>query len=265
MKLFYGDLLDAPRPEFIDFDIRLEHGTGLHRFWRPQARFLVDNQDPFIPLPVDQAAPMFEWGLNWAIASRALGYVVLHAAVLAKDDQAIILPGFPGAGKSTMCASLCHLAQWRLFSDELAILDPQNDLLIPNPRPINLKNTSIDLVANFSGARIGPRYHDTRKGTVAHAAAPTDSLLEAERPARPRWLVFPQFRANAPASIESMSRTEAFTLIQEQSFNRERMGAIGFQAVCTMLSSVECYSITYGSTQDGLSIIRELTSSGTKP
>lgn len=255
---FYGGF-EPPSPSaFIDFRIRILPGAGLRRIWRPQARFLVDDQNPFIPLPENQAAPMFEWGLNWTIASRALGYLVLHAAVLARGDDAIILPGFPGAGKSTLCASLCHLADWRLFSDELAILDPDSGQLVPNPRPINLKNQSIDIVSAFPGARLGPNYHDTRKGIVAHAAAPTLSIAQSERPGRPRWLVFPRYQAGTTASIEPMTRAEAFALIQEQSFNRERMGDVGFRALCDMLSQVACYRIDYGSTEDGLAAIDQI-------
>ena len=255
---FYGDFTPPSSNTFIDFRIRILHGAGLRRFWRPQARFLVDDQNPFIPLPANQAAPMLEWGLNWTIASRALGYLVLHAAVLARGDDAIILPGFPGAGKSTLCASLCHLADWRLFSDELAILDPDSGQLIPNPRPINLKNRSIDIVGAFPGARLGPRYHDTRKGIVAHAAAPASSIAQAECPGRPRWLVFPRYQAGASTTIEPMTRAEAFTLIQEQSFNRERMGDVGFRSLCDMLSQVDCYRIDYGSTDAGLAAIHQV-------
>jgi len=258
LKRFYEGFGSPANSAFIDFRIRVLPGAGLRRIWRPQARFLADDQNPFIPLPQNQAAPMFEWGLNWTIASRALGYLVLHAAVLARGDDAIILPGFPGAGKSTLCASLCHLADWRLFSDELAILDPDSGLLIPNPRPINLKNQSIDIVGSFPGARIGPRYHDTRKGIVAHAAAPAASVAQAEHPGRPRWMVFPRYDASTPMAIERMTRAEAFALIQEQSFNRERMGDIGFSSLCAMLSEVECFRVDYGSTEEGLEAIRTI-------
>ena len=252
---FY-DAFERPGPEaFVDFHVRILPGTGVRRFWRPQSRFLVDDQNPFVPLPADQAAPMFEWGLNWTIASRALGYLVLHAAVLARDGQAVILPGFPGAGKSTLCASLCHLAHWQLFSDELAIIDPASGQLIPHPRPISLKNQSIDLVAGFPGARLGPRYLDTRKGTISHAAAPADSVRRAEQGARPAWLVFPQFATGADTIVEEMTRAEAFALIQQQSFNRERMGDVGFAALCDLLTDARCYGITYGSTQAGLAAI----------
>ncbi len=258
LEFFYRDC-EKPQKAFIDFDIRLLPGLGAHRFWRPQARFLVDDQNPFLPLPVNQAAPMFEWGLNWTIASRSLGFVVFHAAVLEKNGNAIILPGFPGAGKSTLCAALCHLRGWRLLSDELAILDPVSGMLIANPRPISLKNASIDIVGQFPGARVGERYLDTRKGTVAHAAPNLDAIENASQPALPRWLVFPQFAPGEGHQVSPVSHAEAFALIGEQSFNQERMGEIGFRALCTLLGNVDCHQIEYGSTSDALELVAQVT------
>lgn len=257
LEFFYGDC-EKPRDTFVDFDVRVLPGLGVHRLWRPQARFLVDDQNPFLPLPADQAAPMFEWGLNWTIASRALGYVVFHAAVLEKHGQAIILPGFPGAGKSTLCAALCHLRGWRLLSDELAILDPGSGLLIANPRPISLKNASIDIVGQFPGARIGKRFADTRKGTVAHAAPTREAIERCAEPARPRWLVFPQFTPGG-GQTAPVSHAEAFALIGEQSFNQERMGEVGFRALCHLLGSVDCHQIEYGSTAEALDRVAHIT------
>ena len=244
---------------FIDFDIQILPGIGIRRFWKPQARFLLDGAESFFPLPAQQAAPMFEWGLNWCVASRALGFLVMHAGMLAKSGEALMMPGFPGAGKSTLCASLCFLAGWQLLSDELAILDPVSGEMLPHPRPISLKNNSIEIVAGLPAAAIGPTYTDTRKGTISHAYSQPGSTFAADAEARVKWVVFPRFSQDVRGKINEISRAEAFSLISEQSFNRERMGDTGFIALCKMLSAANCYQIVYGSTQDGLQLIREVT------
>lgn len=259
VSTFYETYARRPAGAFVDFDIQLLPGAGVRRFWHPQARFLIDGLEPFLPLPSDQAAPLFEWGLNWAVASRALGYLVMHAAVLARDDMAVVLPGFPGAGKSTLCASLALLDGWRLLSDELAILDPRSTELQPHPRPISLKNQSIGVVREFPEAVLGPLYTDTRKGDVTHAGVPAVSVRDALRPARCCWVVFPRFEAQAAPALEEIDRAEAFALISEQSFNKERMGEAGFHALCRMLSGARCFTAVYGSTADGLALIRDVS------
>lgn len=263
LRRFYGGLSLEPAARtqtFVDLDIALLPASGSRRWLRPQARFLLDAAEPFLPLPAAQAAPLFEWGLNWCLATRPLGYLMMHAAVVARGEDALVLPGFPGAGKSTLCAALTFVEGWRLLSDELAILAPESGLLQPNPRPISLKNESIGIVAGFPGTALGPAYLDTRKGTVAHAAPPAESTAAAESPARCRWIVFPRFTAGIRTACEEISRAEAFAQIAEQSFNRDRMGETGFHAICAMLDGARCYEITYGSTDDGLALIRELSS-----
>jgi len=260
LEYFYGDSANSATSAFVDFDIQVLPGRRHRRWWRPQARFLLDGTESFFPLPADQAAPMFEWGLNWCVASRSLGYLVMHAGMLAQAGQALMLPGSPGAGKSTLCASLSLLSGWRLLSDELAILDPSTGLMQAHPRPISLKKNSIDLVSNFPSARLGKIYNDTRKGTISHAAFPPRAGSESNEPARVRWVVFPRFDPESRVRCEEISRAEAFALISEQSFNKERMGETGFDALCDMLTGASCYQITYGSTDDGIRLIESITS-----
>ena len=260
IEFFYSDYRRCESGEFVDFDLQVLHGKGLRRWWRPQARFLLDGAESFFPLPSDQSAPMLEWGLNWCVAGRPLGYLVMHAAVLANTGEALMMPGFPGAGKSTLCASLCLLEQWQLLSDELAILDPTSGKMQPHPRPISLKNASVDVVSAFPAARLGPVYVDTRKGTLSHAACPQASITSSKDTAAVRWVVFPRFEPDATAQSEEISRAEAFTLISEQSFNKDRMGETGFDALCAMLTAARCFQIVYGSTADGLRLIRDITS-----
>jgi len=256
LDTFYAATPRGRAGSFIDFDIQILPAKGARRWWRPQARFLLDGEEPFFPLPAVEAGPLFEWGMNWCVAQRALGLLVMHAAVVAKDGAAIMMPGFPGAGKSTLCASLVMLDGWRLLSDELALLDPADGQVRAHPRPISLKNASIGVVRGFAGARLGPVYLGTRKGDITHAACPDESVARASEPARVRWVLFPRFEAAAAPHIEEISRSEAFVLISEQSFNNERMGEAGFQALCSLLSGARCFEIVYGSTADALALVR---------
>jgi HprK-related kinase A len=258
LDTFYADHPRCGADTFVDFDVQVLPARGLRRWWRPQARFLLDGAEPFFPLPADQAAPLFEWGLNWCAAQRPLGHLVMHAAVVAQGDSALMMPGFPGAGKSTLCASLVLAQGWRLLSDELAVLDPDSGCLQPHPRPISLKSASIGIVGGFPGSRLGTVYRDTRKGDISHVACPRESVVAAHAPARVRWVAFPRFEAGAAPRCDEVSRAEAFALISEQSFNKERMGEVGFQALCAMLTDARCFDLVYGSTEDGLALVRQV-------
>ncbi len=258
IQRFYATRLQSPTDVFVDFDVQVQPGLGLRRTLHRQCRFLLDDNESFFPLPFDQAAPMLEWGLNWCVASRPVGYLVMHAGVLAMGQRAIVMPGHPGAGKSTLCAALHLMKRWRLLSDELTILEPLSGTVLPHPRPICVKNESIDIVSGFPGASLGRIYRDTRKGAIAHVACDQDSISQGMVPAKVHWVVFPRFVQGGGRKVEEVSRAEAFALISEQSFNRERMGEVGFNALCSMLSDASCYQITYGSTQAALDAIDEV-------
>src|SRR3546814_10587342 len=91
---------------------------------------------------------MLEWGLNWCIGAHGHQFLIIHAAVIARNGLAAILPGAPGSGKSTLTACLVHNG-WRLLSDEMALVSLQDGGLTALARPISLKNRSIDLIADL--------------------------------------------------------------------------------------------------------------------
>jgi len=155
-----------PERHFNDFDVSLTRPCNLRRYLNPQVTFDADSYTPFEPFPLSHSFPHFEWGLNWLIASQAHQYLMFHAAILERNGQAMMLPAAPGSGKSTLCAALM-LNGWRLLSDEFGLLRPETGLLDPLPRPIPLKNESIDIIRQYSQKAVfGPTYPKTRKGDV---------------------------------------------------------------------------------------------------
>lgn len=87
-----------------DFRISVKAPSGLRRYYRPQTCFYFDQFQPFYPLPYSQTLPVFEWGLNWCIATQAHQFLQFHAAGLAKNNTMVIMPA-PGVGKEHLDSS----------------------------------------------------------------------------------------------------------------------------------------------------------------
>ncbi len=258
MARLYGDYPLLDTETFFDFHVAVERPPGVRRWIAPQALFLEDGIPPFRPLPISQAYPFFEWGLNWCIAQYAHQFLILHAAVVERDGMAVILPGNPGAGKSTLCASLVT-SGWRLLSDEMALIPAGGETLVPIPRPVALKNASIDLLKGFAPHTVfGESFHDTAKGTIAHMQAGSDAVQGMARPARPRLLVFPRFEANVEPSLSRLEPAQAFLKAVECAFNYDFLGTEGFERLRRVVTACDCYDFRYGSLEGGLSGIREL-------
>lgn len=237
---------------FQDFHVSVKRPCGLRRWVAPQANFIYDGFRPFQPLPVDQAFPMLEWGMNWCASSHAHHFLIIHAAVVEKNGFAAILPAPPGSGKSTLCAGLV-LSGWRLLSDELTLIDPATGLIQPLARPISLKNQSIKIVQDFSReAFLNRPSHDTAKGTVTHMRTPEESVRRQQEPAKAGWVIFPKWQAGVEATLTPRSQAQTFIYLAQNAFNYSQLGERAFVAGTQLIRQCDCYDFTYHALPDAI-------------
>jgi HprK-related kinase A len=258
IALHYAEYPAEEGESFADFHVRVGRPRNVRRWLRPQAQFYVDGNMPFTPLPLDQAFPMLEWGLNWCISAHCHQYLIFHAAVVERSGRALILPAPPGSGKSTLCAGLINRG-WRLLSDELTLLDIASSRVVPVPRPVSLKNASIDVIRAYAPAAvIGPTVRDTTKGSVAHMRVPSDSVRRASETARPGWVVLPRYQAGAAARLTALSKARALIQLVDNAFNYSAHGREGFEFLAQFVDRCGCYEFVYGDLEEAAALFRNL-------
>jgi HprK-related kinase A len=178
--------------------------------------------------------------------------------VLEKNGHAVILPGDPGAGKSTLTAALT-LSGFRLLSDELTLVDRNDGLLVPLARPVSLKNASIDVIRNFSAdAIMGAPAYDTHKGTVAHLKPSSESVQRAHEKAQPALIVFPRWKAGAEVKLTHHSKADAFLHAAKHAFNYELLGSLGYDLNANMIDASDCHDFEYSRLSDAIQVFSEL-------
>lgn len=245
LRLHYGQHPVEADAGFADFHVAVVASKGLRRWFRRQVLFQSDESKPFAPLPLDQAFPMLEWGLNWCISNHCHQYLIIHAAVVERHGGAMILPAPPGSGKSTLCAGLVAKG-WRLLSDELTLIDMDSGQVVPVPRPVSLKNASIEAIRRFDdGVVIGPAVRDTFKGTVAHMQPPAASVCRAEETARPALIVLPRYSAGAATTLGPLSKANAYMQLADNSFNYHLHGYRGFERLAAVVDGCSCHEFSY--------------------
>lgn len=243
---------------FADFHVSVERPRGLRRWYRPQVFFLFDGESPFTPLPGDQGFPMLEWGMNWCISSHMHRFLILHAAVVERGGRALILPAPSGSGKSTLCAGLIWRG-WRLLSDELTLIDLQTGRVCPVPRPVSLKNASIDVMRRFAPqAAFGPVVHETTKGSVAHFRPPLEAVERCTETALPAWVVMPRYQAGARTSLQPLSQGRGLMLLIENAFNYHVHGAAGFLCLARMMDGCQSYEFSYSQLDEAVEVFTQL-------
>lgn len=247
---------------FADLHLSVNPPPGFRSLFRKQVNFRFDDETPFKPLPYNQARPFFEWGLNWCIATTAHQYLMIHAAVVAKNNRCALIPGRPGAGKSTLCAALVA-AGWRLLSDEMALIHFEDGQVWPVPRPVSLKNASIDIIRRRSqDIHIGPSFTDTHKGTVAHMRAPRESVEAMHIPARAAWIVFPGYEAGAVLSTTAVSPCQATLRLADDSFNFPLLGKEGFELLSDVAFGCDAYELHYSDLDEAIAWFDQLAAKG---
>lgn len=223
-----------------------------------RVRFRVDGRRPHEDRPIGHALAVLEWGLNLVIALRFHGWLLLHAAVLERDGRALVMPAMPGHGKTTLCAALAHRG-WRLLSDEFGIVRPGSTDFVPLPRPMPLKNESIDVLRAFAPqAWFGPRIEGTMKGTISHLRAPADSVARANETARAAWVVFPRWNAGAGLSLEPVSLQDAFFSLATNAFNYELIGEPAFETVKSIAGESQRLRLRYSSLDQAVAALDAL-------
>ncbi len=234
LSLLYANYSLAAEGEFIDFRIEIDSPSMLRRWVRPQVNFSCDRHFPFKPLPLNQAFAMFEWGLNWVVANHCHQFAIIHSAVVEKDGKGIIFPGTPGSGKSTLCAALTCRG-WRLLSDEMALISLEDHQIYPFPRPIGLKNNSIEVIQQFDeNVVFGDVIKDTAKGNVAHMLVPNSSVDASSQNALPFAVVFPRYQKDSTLDFEPISKGTTMMKLAENCFNYPVLGVDGFHCLASI-------------------------------
>lgn len=245
--LYPKEIFETPASSSLpDYFVSVDYSGFLRKFFRKQCVFSHDGYEPFKGLPEHHAYASLEWGLNYLIATNAFQYVIVHSGIVAFKDAAVLFPAPPGSGKSTLTAYLQGCEDWRLFSDEMALLKPYSNLAVPFVRPICLKNRSGSLVREwYPKAAISSVAKNTHKGDVIHLSPSPISWEKAKIPAPVKALVFPKFRAAATTQITVLTQAEAFMQLAQNAFNFDILGEAGFTTLAELIETIPAYEIEY--------------------
>lgn len=244
--------------DVTDISIHLRAPSILRKYIRTQVIPDPGFQVPAVPLPTSMAALAFEMGVNLVVALKCCRFVSCHAGVVANEKGAIFMCANSGGGKSTLVSVLMEDG-YRLLSDEFGLLCMESASLAAYPRPVSLKNVSIDIVRQLSGKEwISPELSGTPKGKIAYRRARPDDINKAHLSAPAKLILFPSFNPIGGHYARRLSVSEAVMRLIPSSTNYHLLGEKAYLALTKMVAGAEVYEIAYRSTDESLTIVRDL-------
>jgi len=248
-------------PGIDDARLRIGPPSLPYRYTNSRAAAWMNWERVFDSVPAERAYTLLESALNWVIASSDVAPLVVHAAVVERYGRALIMPAATGSGKSTLSAALAWRG-WRLLSDEMAAFRLEDGSLLPNPRPVSLKNKAIEVITAFEQrARLSRIYRGTPKGNIAYMQPPPDTVSGAHESAVPALVVTPSYRVGAVATLKAMDRIEGFRLLVDNAVNYSSMLRTGFEVLTGIVERCRFYALTYSDLGPAVDLINSLEGS----
>jgi HprK-related kinase A len=258
MAALYADHVPADTTGVDDFRIRLTFPDRLQRGLRHRTQAYIDGNAAFAPLPMRLAYLFVEATLNWCLGTYAAHQLVLHAAVVERAGAAIIMPGPSGSGKSTLAAALVARG-WRLLSDELGIIRPEDGHLLAAPRPISLKNNATALIRRCApDGYFSPVFSGTAKGELTFLRPPADSVRRGAETALPGYVIAPTFRPGTPVRLDPVGKAEAFRMLVDNALNYRTTLKVGFDTVVRLVETCQVFRLSYDRLEDAADTVERL-------
>lgn len=173
-------------------------------------------------------------------AARSHTTVVLHAGgVLLPSGHLVLISGEAESGKSTLIGALTQQGCGYL-GDEMIALDPHTGHALAYPKPLELDETSCDVLGVRAEHPPNARASDLRRDAelVHGAVGPVDEVI------------LPTFRAGAARETTRLDVEEAARALLDQTVNMRRICEPGLRAVCDLATHTPVTKIVHSDSVD---------------
>ena len=186
--------------------------------------------------------------------------LLLHAAVLVRNDRALLLPAEAGSGKSTLTLALAAHG-WQVYSDELAPVDPLTLKVDPFPLPVGIKSRSLEPLARWYPQLDQLPGHQRADGQTVRFLG-GDSLALASGNAAPvviDTLVFPSYNPDATTVLERLEPLAALELLARTGSSQRPLEEADIKALLILAEQRDCCRLVFSDLSEAISCLEAMS------
>ena len=208
-------------------------------------------------------APQLKFALLDRAIRRQSHILHLHAGVVAKDGQLVLLPAKSGSGKTSLTARLVA-AGCEYFSDETALLEQGSGGVRPVPLSLCVKDSGTELLGQYFPGLAELPIHRRQDGLqIRYLPPPKASLPPDDAPRPATLLVFPRHVEGAPTELRPLSAAEAFRRLLEESVAIPRPLTLADAATLVgVVEGLRCFALSGGDLDAAAQAILDLCRAG---
>jgi hypothetical protein len=194
------------------------------------------------------------WHVNHEVIARSTApYVLLHAAAATIDGRAVLLPGAPEAGKTTLVTGLVREGAGYL-TDEAVALDPDTLEVVPYAKPVSLDRGAWELFPDLA-PRGDLAVHCREQWRIPPEAIRSDAVVG---PSRPGLIVFPSYVAGSETAVERLRRPQALLELLRSTFGFHDHPRRNLRLLTRMLADVPAFTVRSGELAGACQAVKEL-------
>lgn len=189
-----------------------------------------------------QFVPLLKAQLIESVLLCARYEVALHAAALVRDDDAVLLVGSPGAGKTTLAIAMAK-AGFEVIADDVVLLDDRG-LVTGISLPFAAKASSWPLISrHWPGIAARPSHWRPDGQELCYIF---QEPVADPRPRRMGRVILLNRQDLVPTSIDEVNPVGALSaLVAEGATRDQRLRPSGFTALVEGLREARCCRLTY--------------------
>lgn len=263
-QLFESFRRDRLKSVAHHIELRDSHSPGE----APAMHILVNGHTRYRSVPVSELIPYLEWIANNLFVFSREGeerYCLIHAAVVARGTQGILLCGNTGCGKSSLSLALI-LRQYRYLTDEIACWDVGRKRILAYPRAISLKESGY---RKFSEKQIRLPIKawktEAFEGKVWYIRPAEISSQIIGKSARVRLVIFPAYRHDQATRLHPISKGRAIMLLHRHRFDGNGFGRKDFEVLTELVRDASAFRLVYGNVMEAAALIDALTRKRGRP